>query len=137
MNFYWLYSVHAQWVSTEDLCVILLGKGALNDHMPNKVMDSLKLVVNSMHMQSCCRESVERNTLEVVVQDSNKYPNNNYGSLLQLGVTLDQSGPKHLLEGKEQAETKMGTTEAVNSGLAAGNGNEAIELGELTEVDVH
>lgn len=104
-----------QWVGTEDLCVIILGKSALDDHMPNKVLDSLILVARRMGLELCncgrvkelptcnCGRPVERNPLErVVVQDSNGCADSSSvpGSV---GMTMDQPQSSISLETNNRA----------------------------------
>lgn len=53
-----------QWVSTEDLCVIILDSGAVDNHMPNKVMESIQLVAKTqMQAKPQCGELFELNPL--------------------------------------------------------------------------
>ena len=41
-------SVRLQCINNEDLCVIIVGLSAYNDHKPENIMKSLKFVVESM-----------------------------------------------------------------------------------------
>lgn len=56
----------AQWVSMEDLCVIILDEGVVDNHMPNNVMDSLVILSNNLGMKPHCGELVETIALKKI-----------------------------------------------------------------------
>ena len=50
----------------EDLCVIILDEGVVDNHMPNNVMDSLIILSNNLGMKPSCGELVESVALKKI-----------------------------------------------------------------------
>ena len=99
--------------------------------MPNEVMDSLELI--SKRMQPCHGESVHGATLEEAVAHDSNY--NGCANSSSVSMTLDHPRLNVSLNGCEQEDTKLGTTQPVDNGPAE-NGMGITEL-ELVEVDIH
>ena len=120
-----------QWVSTEDLCVIILDQGVVDNHMPNNVMDSLKMVAKHMGLEQ------HRGELEEV--DAHK--TNGGVESSSSGVNGRNTGPTEtalemtvLQDDKEPAEGGARTTEPADNQQTK-NGVGTTEL-EVVEVEV-
>ena len=137
-----------QWVSTEDLCVIILDEGVIDNHMPNNVMDSLKIVARKMDLEQHCGELEDidpfEDSREGVKSNSNGVHQCSCGNTEKIDTPLEmvelQEAKKtdtalemvELQEANEPAEPAMEPTEPVDNQQAK-NG-----VGpELVEVHVH
>lgn len=118
-----------QWVSTEDFCVIILDQGVVDNHMPNNVMDSLKMVAHHMGLEQYCGELEEVDAHDSngdVVSSSSGVNGLNTGpteTALEMTVLKEDKGP---------AESETGTTEPVDKQqIENGVGNAELEVVEV------